>query len=647
MSKNWSALQLSVFTKGIEGVGNRKALKAQRGLCMAYLVRARAGTGKTTTAVELIIRLKQAYPALRILFTVFANRNRADMEKKAAAAGLGSMTKGGWGGKQKFTAKGDGALDICTLNSLGLRSLSRMWGRVQTKIGHSVDRGIADRHLPPCGNEEGMMKVKDRKGIEKLIHGAMAFLASTDDELNLVLGNEALNIDWDMDKWPLAMVYPAVRAILKDYRRPTPVVSFAHQVYVPAVEGNRFGNYDVVIVDEQQDQSPAKMRLTELALAPDGVMIAVGDDAQAIFGFAGADARSTQNFIDKWEPEILPLSITYRCPKVVVESVKGIVPDYEAAPTAPDGEIIESSIEQMYLLWKAGDVCISATNAPTVKHCLAAWRQGKKAMVLGKDFADELKKLIKRSESHTVVEFLGWLSDYAQQETERLLAMKRNEQIEKLDDIEETLIALCEGLNTIEQVNSRMEMVFADDPKDGCILLTSTHKFKGGEAAVIWMFSDTYKPTGRVYEVGELIEPSDCLWYVARTRVMGVADDPDSGKLYLVPVKVGKKGADKADGDMAPTTIDGELSAIEAKLPPTATRAEVSEMNERAHTVIAAQAAPKPSRAVKKALPVPVAPTVKPTKTVRRIMGAEESAEIIKRLLGVDRQRENVGVVTK
>ena len=630
MSKNWSVLQQNFFTRGIEVVRDRKALKAQRGRCMAILLRARAGTGKTTTAIEFVIRLRQMFPALRILVTVFANRNRADIEKKAAAAGLGTMVKGKWGGKQMFQSRGDGTLDIRTINSLGLASLAQMWGKVQTKIGHTVDRGIADRFLPPCGNEDGMMKVKDRKGIEKLIHGAMAFLASADDELNLVLGNEALGIDWDMDKWPLAMIYPAVRSILKEYRRATPVVSFAHQVYVPAVEGNRYGNYDVVIVDEQQDQSPAKMRLTELALAPDGVMFAVGDDAQAIFGFAGADSRSTQNFIDKWQPDILPLSITYRCPKAVVESVKHIVPDYEAHPSAPDGEIIESSVEQMHEVWKAGDVCISATNAPTVKHCLAAWRQGKKAMVLGRDFADELKKLLKRSEQGTVVGFLTWLGDYVQHETERLLAMKRNEAIEKLDDIEETLIALCEGLTMMTEVEARMEQVFADDPKEGCILLTSTHKFKGGEAAVIWMFSDTYKPTGREYEVGELIAPSDCLWYVARTRVMGVAGDPDSGKLYLVPVKVGKKGADKADGDVSavdPNTGEIHVAASSFAIP---SSVEVRAME----SALTGKLPPTASRAVKKTLPVPVAPVAKPTKTVRRAMSAEEQEDVYRRLLG-------------
>ena len=425
------------------------------------------------------------------------------------------------------------------------------------------------------------MALKDRKGIEKLVNGAMAFLAFDNESLSRVFQNRDLNIDWDLLKWPLDVVYPIVRSILNEYRRITPVISFNHQIYVPAVEGARFGNYDVVIVDESQDQSPAKMRLCELALHPDGVMVAVGDPAQAIFGFAGADGRSTQNYIEKWQPKVLPLSITYRCPKLIVESVKHVVPDYAAHESAADGEIIESNIDQMYAVWKAGDVCISATNAPTVKHCLAAWRQGKKAMVLGRDFAEELKKLLRKSETDSVVTFLGWLATYVEEETTRLLASKRNEAIEKLEDIAETLMELCNGLNTIEQVKTRMDQVFAEDPKEGCILLTSTHKYKGGEAAVIFMFSDTYKPTGQSYESDEVVAPADCLWYVARTRVMAVAGDPDSGKLYLVPVKGsnGKKAAVPGDIEadaveelpplkIAPAVIVRDVPQLEAPTPP-------------------------------------------------------------------------------
>lgn len=564
MSKNWSQLQSNVFDRVTATVKNRAAIKRSRGKNAAILVRARAGTGKTTTAVETIIRLRKEFPGLRILFTVFANRNRADIEKKVVAAGLGSYVKGKYG--ERFQSTGNGALDIRTLNSLGLASLSSGWGKIRTVAGHSIDREIADMHLPPIGREKGQMKVKDRRGVEKLAHGAMAYLAENDEELMAVMHNEDLDIVWDEDEWPVSQMFQAVRNILKEYRRPRATVSFAHQVYSPAVEGMKYGNYDVVIVDESQDQSPAKLRLCELALAPDGVMVSVGDDAQAIFGFAGADSQSIANYVEKWEPEILPLSITYRCPKVVVESVRWVAPDYEAHPSAPEGEIIEADVDMMHRSWKLGDVCISRTNAPLIRHCLAAWRLDMRAMILGRDFADDLKKMIRNSDADTVIQFLTWLGEYVMTETERLMAAKRPEQIEKLADIEETFVALCEGLTTIQSLNERLDKLFADDPKGDCLLFSSTHRFKGGEAERIWMFRDTYKPTFMEYKVGDTIRAEDCLFYVACTRTMGVAGKEGSGKLFMVPVKNTAARAEKpkTEGDVVepPLKVTVEVTSV-------------------------------------------------------------------------------------
>lgn len=555
-----SPLQTAVFTTALETVGNKEVVKKRRGKNAAILVRARAGTGKTTTAVEMIAKLKKAYPHLRILFTVFANRNRADMERKATKKGLGRMVPGRFG--QKFESSGAGCLDIRTMNSLGLASLNEMWGtRLKTEMGKKLFRGICDQFCPPMGKEPGEMPLAIRKGVERLAEGAMAYLASTDEELATVLANRDLNIVWNFVEWPTTVIFPIVRNILRAMRSRRSSICFSHQIYVPAFEGNRFGNYDVVIVDEMQDQSPAKMRLCELALAANGVMIAIGDDAQSIFGFAGADSSSMRRFIEKWDPVILPLSITYRCPRAVVASVLNIVPDYVSHPSAMEGEIVDGDVDFMHENWRIGDVCISRTNAPLVKHCLFAWRQELPAMIVGKEFAEELEGLLKESRASLVVEFLGWLSDYASEEMERLVAAKREEAQERLSDVIETLESLCEGMSTVAQVRERMDRIFVQEPSGDCLVLSTTHKFKGGEAPRIWMFIDTYKPTGRTYEPGEDIDAEDCLYYVASTRVLGDKKVAGSGVLFKVPVK-NKAAAQPVDpakvGDIPAATPKAE-----------------------------------------------------------------------------------------
>ena len=48
-------------------------------------------------------------------------------------------------------------------------------------------------------------------------------------------------------------------------------------------------------------------------------------------GFAGASANALDELIDELQAEVLPLTMTWRCPKAVVRLAQRIVPDIEAA----------------------------------------------------------------------------------------------------------------------------------------------------------------------------------------------------------------------------------------------------------------------------------------------------------------------------
>ena len=566
----WSPLQTTVFETVLETVGARKEIKKKRGgKNAALLVRARAGTGKTTVILETILRLKRRYPELRILYTVFAKRNREEAEEKFARAGLGKISPARYKSQQGFQSVGPGCVDIKTINSLGYASLQSNWHRrVQTTEGNWTLRTWLDEVLPPVGREEGQMNVGDRKGILKLVEGAMAYLAYSDESLLRVAANEDLGIDYNREKWSDSMIFPIVRRTLdRMLDTSIPKIMFSHQIYTPARERFAYGGYDVVFVDEQQDQSVAKMSVTELALAPDGVMVAVGDPAQAIFGFAGADSESTNNFIAKWDPVILPLSITYRCPRLVVESVRTVVPDYQCGEKTPDGQIVDTDAVFMHENWKGGDVCLSRTNAPLIKHCLAAWRMGQKACVIGKDFAKTLRDMVKDAEKAnclTVPLFVAWVCEWEEREMERLQNLKRDttNDREKVMDIAETLVALSEGLKTTAEILDRIERLFADRADPDAVIFSSTHRFKGGEAFRVWKFVDTYKPTGRTYREDESVGAEDCLDYVASTRVKIDPRRPlETGILFKVPVKNASKRQRRNTPAEAPSVVPATIPA--------------------------------------------------------------------------------------
>ena len=85
--------------------------------------------------------------------------------------------------------------------------------------------------------------------------------------------------------------------------------------------------YDLVLVDEFQDASQARARLTKaLVDKPGRYLLAVGDDWQSINRFAGADLSVMTNF-SSWfgEGPTLRLQTTFRSPQSICDTASGFV----------------------------------------------------------------------------------------------------------------------------------------------------------------------------------------------------------------------------------------------------------------------------------------------------------------------------------
>jgi DNA helicase-2/ATP-dependent DNA helicase PcrA len=78
------------------------------------------------------------------------------------------------------------------------------------------------------------------------------------------------------------------------------------------------GQYRHILVDEFQDTNPAQFAIVR-ALGGYGETISVfADDDQAIYQFAGADARNVRRFVDELGAKELPLTTNYRCRREIV-----------------------------------------------------------------------------------------------------------------------------------------------------------------------------------------------------------------------------------------------------------------------------------------------------------------------------------------
>ena len=86
-------------------------------------------------------------------------------------------------------------------------------------------------------------------------------------------------------------------------------------------------DWELVLVDEFQDASRARARLTRALMAgPDRYLLAVGDDWQSINRFAGADIAVMTGFADWFGPgPALRLQTTFRCPQRLCDTASAFV----------------------------------------------------------------------------------------------------------------------------------------------------------------------------------------------------------------------------------------------------------------------------------------------------------------------------------
>jgi superfamily I DNA/RNA helicase len=288
-------------------------------------------------------------------------------------------------------------------------------------------------------------------------------------------------------------------------------IDFDDMIWLPVVRDLPLPTYDYVFVDETQDLNPAQLEIVIRAAGDKGRIIAVGDRRQSIYQFRGADAQAIPNMIRRLNAKVLPLSITYRCPRAVVTEAQGLVPAIEAREGAAEGIVREASEEILKRDAQPGDFVISRVNAPLISLAFAWIAEGRRAVIKGRDIGTGLATWIKSAKAGSVPHLARKIREWREAEIKRLTAAERPTQA--VEDKAACLEALCEGAKDVPEVLSKVERLFGDANDRNAITLTSTHKAKGLEADRVWLLSDTYCRWPGIEE--------DNLLYVAITRSKG------------------------------------------------------------------------------------------------------------------------------
>jgi DNA helicase-2/ATP-dependent DNA helicase PcrA len=193
--------------------------------------------------------------------------------------------------------------------------------------------------------------------------------------------------------------------------------------------------------------------------------------------------KTTRNVVIK------PLNETRRCPKSHVALASEIVPHIRAMDSAIDGEIYNIKTSDIVKHVKVGDLVISRRNAPLISIAYALLRNGIRAIVRGRDFATGLINLVLKFKAVSITELIEVAETYRTKELDKLNARgnKAENQIDALNDKIDTLIALTEGLDTVDQLINKLNTLFSDQNDDRAVNLSSVHRAKGLEAVTVFV----------------------------------------------------------------------------------------------------------------------------------------------------------------
>lgn len=317
------------------------------------MIRAYAGTGKTST-LAMIDEAMPPGPHLLICFNkLVAEAARKRMRSTTKVATFNSIGHSIWastcGRKINLEPKKIGTLFRDMIDNAHPSERTFLWS-IYDQVTSAVEFARALGYVPPT---HAMAK----KSLASWTDVSRMLDEVPDPEVHAIV-----------DKLLTLSIHLAFQG----------TIDFSDQVYMPALFGSDFPRFPLVMIDEYQDLSPVNQTLVS-KLTKSSRQIGVGDEAQAIYGFRGADNNAMALAISTFNMVTLPLSISFRCPSEIVRNVHWRVPDFKAANSGGEVETLEGDHEI-----SSGTV-ICRNNAPLIRLALRMLSTGHKVDVAGCD----------------------------------------------------------------------------------------------------------------------------------------------------------------------------------------------------------------------------------------------------------------------
>ena len=478
------------------------------------VVEASAGAGKTYTLMKCV----EEIPGDKSILLSAFNRDIANVLKRKA--------------KDMFN------VNVSTLHSLGLQMLQRNFPDESLILDEFKYKSYLNTNIKTLSsiNTYSLNKrefARYMSNIEAFINFGRCYLCETVKDLEF--------IEDRYDITPIADEKEVALDILEYGKHNLSQIDYTDMIWLPNVLFCKpLGmQYDWIILDEAQDLSVCQREIVLKCRKINTRMLFFGDSEQSLYSFASSDPESFKRLKELPNTKSLPLSISYRCAKNIVEFAKKIVPTIEANNDGREGEVkYDVGLDEI----EDGDMVLCRNNAPLMQVYVDFIKQGKKCFIRGKDIGLNLKNMVKRTGIEVLNKNLqedgvfARLYDAVFDMINEIVckynvtygdAVESASVSNRLDMIK-ALEILSDDINTSTELIDKISNIFSDRKKGG-ISLSTIHKAKGLEANNVYIACRHLMPSSRAKKDWEIRQEYN-LMYVAYTRakdILGFIDDKE------------------------------------------------------------------------------------------------------------------------
>jgi len=425
-------------------------------------VEASPGSGKSETC--LMIQEVHKGPALYVAFAkadaqgfgmekdefgISTKKPKPNLKSTTKAQTLNSLGYGVWGGVvPKLSLDTQKLWNILSamFNELKGKDKQNAWDQyseIREAIGMARSLGYIPNGKFPHAN-----RLCDREAVEARLEGPLTSFA------------------WSLVDSAL------VTSIKASY---TGLVDFDDQIYMPALFGGTFPRFPLVLVDERQDLNPTNLAML-WKLCAESRVVGVGDKWQSIYYFRGAAVGGSEEMNARFNMVEYPLSVSFRCPKAIVEAARWRNPTFKWIKEGGRYEILPDMVAADI---PEGAAIICRNNAPLLRAAFALLSGKRSVQVVGSDISAKIVKLLKKigdprdSREDLLLKIDAWRDEKLQTSNNPATTT----------DIAECLKVFAGWGKDVEQAINYAEHIFK---QQGAITLTTGHKAKGKEWDIVY-----------------------------------------------------------------------------------------------------------------------------------------------------------------